>query len=595
MRDTIAQRLREVRVRPTVGARERQRWDELMAAHHYLPFRTLVGRSVRHVAVLGERWLALIGWHAGAFKLRPRDEWIGWLPEQQFRRLHLLANNTRFVIVPQAQGVMNLASRVLGQSTRRLSDDFRAAHGHPIVLAETFVDPARFTGACYRAANWQPLGRTKGFARNPGVPVTWTAHGQPKEIFVYPLVPDAREQLRALDDAAHWRSEGEPVPLTAHRLGSLFECLSTIAEFRSRRGRRYPLATIVAIAAAAKLAGYHGVTAFAEFAQALSQEQLRALRAYYSHRLQRFTAPTVTTFHNILATLDPDVLDRAVRTWAAQRSTGEEPVAIDGKHIRGAARHNPDGQNVLVAAAEHCCGLVLGQEAIAHKSNEIPAARTLASGLDLAGRVVTLDALHTQDHTARHLVEHCRAHYVMTAVKSNRLNLLADLVALDWERPEVRATEHRTNDKRHGRLETRTCRVMDLSTEAQGCKLPHRRVAFRIERERKHRKTGVVQHETVHGLTSLPFEQASAERMLELVRGHWSIENRLHHVRDVSYDEDRCRVHTGHLPRNLACLTNLAISIVRLEGRFDYLPQAHRHYARRPEQAVRHLLEPMAC
>ena len=86
MRDTIAQRLRDVRVRPTVGARERQRWDELMAAHHYLPFRTLVGRSVRHVAVLGERWLALIGWHAGAFKLRPRDEWNGWLPEQQFRR-----------------------------------------------------------------------------------------------------------------------------------------------------------------------------------------------------------------------------------------------------------------------------------------------------------------------------------------------------------------------------------------------------------------------------------------------------------------------------------------------------------------------------
>ena len=139
MRDTIAQRLREVRVRPTVGARERQRWDELMAAHHYLPFRTLVGRSLRHVAVLGERWLALIGWHAGAFKLRPRDEWIGWLPEQQFRRLHLLANNTRFVIMPEAQGVMNQASRVLGLSLRRVSDDFRAVHGHPVLIAEALA------------------------------------------------------------------------------------------------------------------------------------------------------------------------------------------------------------------------------------------------------------------------------------------------------------------------------------------------------------------------------------------------------------------------------------------------------------------------
>ena len=213
-------------MRPTVGARERQRWDELMGAHHYLPFRTLVGRSMRHVAVLGERWLALVGWQAGAFKLRPRDEWIGWLPEQQFRRLHLIANNSRFVILPEAQGTMNLASRVLGLSLRRLSGDFRAMHGHPILIAETFIDPSRFTGACYRAANWQALGRTKGFSRNPGMPVTWTAHGRPKEIFVYPLVPNAREQLRALDDAAHWRSEGEPMALSANRMGSLFECLN---------------------------------------------------------------------------------------------------------------------------------------------------------------------------------------------------------------------------------------------------------------------------------------------------------------------------------------------------------------------------------
>ena len=179
MLDTITQRLREVTVRAAVGALERQRWDELMGAHHYLPFRTLVGRSVRHVAVLGERWLALVGWQAGAFKLRARDEWIGWLPEQPFRRLHLVANNSRFVILPQAQGTMNRASRVLGQSVRRLSGDMRKVHAHPALLAETFIDPSRFTGACYRAANWQALGRTKGFSRNPGMPVTWIAHGRP--------------------------------------------------------------------------------------------------------------------------------------------------------------------------------------------------------------------------------------------------------------------------------------------------------------------------------------------------------------------------------------------------------------------------------
>ena len=186
--------------------------------------------------------------------------------------------------------------------------------------------------------------------------------------------------------------------LTTNRMGSLFECLNTVAEFRGRRGRRYPLATVLAIASAAKLAGYHGVTAFAEFAHALSQE-----------------------------------------------------------HLRGAARQNPNGQNLLAATAEHCCGLILGQEAVPDKSNEIPAVRTLTSELALAGRVVTVDALHTQDHTARHLVENCQVHYVMTAVKSNRLALLTDLAGLDRERPEVRATEHRTEDKRHGRLEKRSC------------------------------------------------------------------------------------------------------------------------------------------
>ncbi len=94
------------------------------------------------------------------------------------------------------------------------------------------------------------------------------------------------------------------------------------------RGRRYPLATILAIAVAAKLAGYHGTRAFAEFAQGLAQHQLRALRSFYSRRLGRFTAPTATAFFQVLVALDPDVLDRAARTWAAQQSRGAEPVAI---------------------------------------------------------------------------------------------------------------------------------------------------------------------------------------------------------------------------------------------------------------------------
>ena len=139
--------LRDVEVRPVRGVEERRRWDALVARHHYLPFHGLFGKSLRHVAVRGETWLALLGWQAGAFKVGVRDAWIGWSREQQFSRLHLIANNGRFAVLEEGR-VANLASRALGLSLRRLARDMRDAHGHPVLLAETFVDPSRFAGGC---------------------------------------------------------------------------------------------------------------------------------------------------------------------------------------------------------------------------------------------------------------------------------------------------------------------------------------------------------------------------------------------------------------------------------------------------------------
>ena len=97
-------------------------------------------------------WRSLIGWQPGAFKLGARDRWIEWTAAQQFKRLHLIANNSRFVIL-MAERVPNLASRVLGLSLRRLSGDMEAAHGYPVLVAETFEDPGRYAGTCYRASN----------------------------------------------------------------------------------------------------------------------------------------------------------------------------------------------------------------------------------------------------------------------------------------------------------------------------------------------------------------------------------------------------------------------------------------------------------
>ena len=176
-----------VRVR-LIRPGERAEWDRLIRAHHYLGLTALVGRSLRYVAEGDGQWLALLGWASAALKCAPRDAWIGWAKALQWQRIGLIANNARFLILPGVQ-VRNLASQVLGANLRRLSSDWQAVHGHGLVLAETFIDPARFLGTCYRAANWIELGPTRGFAKSNA---TYVAHGAPKRIWVYPLHKKAR-------------------------------------------------------------------------------------------------------------------------------------------------------------------------------------------------------------------------------------------------------------------------------------------------------------------------------------------------------------------------------------------------------------------
>jgi len=194
-------------VRP-VRCEERARWRELMNAHHYLGFRPIVGQSLWYVATCEEQWVALLGWGAAALKCAPRDAWIGWRPALKFRRLYLLANNVRFLILPEWH-LPNLASRVLALNLRRLSQDWERYYGHPLLLVETFADAARFRGTCYRAAGWQVLGTTRGFGKHgPG----YVAHGQPKWVLVHPLLPQARESLTAAFLPPCTASERRPFP-----------------------------------------------------------------------------------------------------------------------------------------------------------------------------------------------------------------------------------------------------------------------------------------------------------------------------------------------------------------------------------------------
>jgi hypothetical protein len=415
----------DVIVRP-IQPQERERWDALMAAHHYLGFKRTVGRALRQVAEYQGQWLALLLWQSSALMCGPRDRWINWSRPIQFQRLHLIVNNARFLILPGVR-VPHLASRVLGQSLRRLADDWEALHGFRPLLAETFVDPARFRGTCYRAANWRCLGHTRGYARNAG---RYRYHGQPKTVWVYPLHRRARHWLRHPIPHPDWSTPMQKIELSDLEMAQLREQLERLPEPRGGRRQLHPLPTVLTIALAATLAGARGYLAISEFAARLSQTQLRRLRAYYDRRKRRFVAPSEPTFRRVLQQVDPVALERAFSSWVQAGAPADEPLAIDGKTLKG-ARREEGGRLHLLSALLHGQGTVLAQRAVEAKHNEIPVLRELLAPLSIEGRVVTADALHTQRDTARFLVEDKQAHYLFT-VKENQKGLVNDLKAFDW-------------------------------------------------------------------------------------------------------------------------------------------------------------------
>ena len=169
-------------------------WDYLVHHHHYLGLPKLVGEHLRYLVYLNGQVAACLSWASAAWKVKARDQFIGWNEESKRKNLHLIANNTRFLI-PDWIRVKQLASRVLALNLRRLSADWQRIYGHPLYLAETFVDISRFEGTCYRAANWVCVGQTKGSAKKGN---TYLYHGQPKAICLYPLHRHFRRFL--LDD-----------------------------------------------------------------------------------------------------------------------------------------------------------------------------------------------------------------------------------------------------------------------------------------------------------------------------------------------------------------------------------------------------------
>ena len=572
--------LASLSVRPILPS-ERARFDAELDEHHWLGHH-LVGESMRYVA-LGSSgsWVALLGFGASALSCKPRDRFLGWSQSQQFRRLSYVTNNQRFCVLPGGRR-HNLASAVLARTLRRLSGDYGSRWGHPVFVVETFVDPARHLGTCYKASGFELLGETLGYGRSAG---RYVHHGRRKLVFARLLRRDARQILRAGFDHPALRGGTSMIDLDAldfDGTDGLLVRLRQIPDHRKKRGIRHPLASILAIATAATLAGARSLIAIAEYANDLPQEVLARLGAKYHPLLKAYIAPSEDTFYRALPELDTNALDVVVGQWIFDQvrsgalAEDQLVLALDGKSLRGSLRSD-GGMVHLFSAMVHGAGIVIGQVEVDEKSNEIKAFRPLLEHLDIAGSLVTADAMHTQREHARFVVEEKQADYLFQ-VKDNQPGLLAAIHAIPAKNF---SPEHQSHGKGHGRREHRYVRV---AKAPEGLDFPYAAQVVVVYRERASLDDVLISTETSYYVTSIGPKKAGAERLGRHVREHWGIENKVHWTRDWVYDEDRHRAG-GTTARALASLRNLAISVLQLAGATSIIAGT-RWVSRDPTRAV---------
>lgn len=411
--------LNAVELRP-ITTDERQAFDQILVNDHYLHSAEFVGEQLRYVAHYKGQWVALLVWSAAAFKLKAREQWLGWSERQKRRRLPLVVNNSRFFI-PEPFHIPNLASRVMKLNLERLSADWLQTYGHAVLVAETFVDPEIFRGTTYKASGWTLLGHTQGFQRSRQD--FYERHHKPKQLWVRELQPGARTILRGpnLPAAAAACEQGRPPDCSQNpqELQQMKIFFGDLPEWR-RRKVDFPLSGLVALSVCAMMCKVSlGQRDLAAFARNLSRDQLKALGCPRdrSRRIHHYIAPSESTFARMLRHLDNAALQRALLRWLdavlGKRDPAGDQVSVDGKELL-----NSQGVEV-VSAYSVTQGRWLGSTAVAPGSNEIPAAQEVLRQVDLEGSLVTADALNTQSETARIIVQEKGGDYLFT-VKGNQ-------------------------------------------------------------------------------------------------------------------------------------------------------------------------------
>lgn len=433
---------------------ERERFDEELASKHYLKNANAVGRVLRYVAEYRGQWVALLVFSSPAWHIKIRDRWLHWSARQVKERRHLIAQNARFLVLAAPGQWPNLASRVLKLGCERLAQDWQEHFGYPVQVVESFVDPQRFRGTCYKAAGWEPLGPTQGYERDWQDFYTDTQH--PKQLWVHALGEGALERVRAAELPPTLADPQGPLPpvcpVPTTQLGSLWQRFYRLmTDPRDPRGVRHQLASLLVLTGLAVAAGCQGVHAIARFAHSLNHAQRRRLHCRpRPGRPREYDAPSERTFRRLLKRVNSEQLKQVVTGWmAVQDQTALQVVHADGKVVKNAqpAPARSAAQQLAAAAqepsevppelqkpkADKALTLVnfqthdqrlVDQVAVPRDTNEEAALAAHLPQMDLAGVCLTADAAHLTKANCRQLTQGNGAEFFLF-LKANQPSALA--------------------------------------------------------------------------------------------------------------------------------------------------------------------------
>lgn len=410
----------EIRV---VAPEEVERFNGLLHEKHYLGETPSVGDFLRQVAVREGKWVALLAWGPAALKLKDREKWIGWTATQCAERLKLVAQNRRYLLLSEKGKEPNLASQVLAAACRALPGQWEKRFGYCPLVAESFTDPESFTGTCYKASGWQPVGMSEGNSRHRCD--FFVRNERPKRLWLKELRPGAREKARAIHldarcapavvDAPHGI-----LPLRQSQRRSLLEVLRHAPDPRAGN-TRFRIGPLLSIAAMAVLSGARQVSEIARFATRLTPRQRGDLGLPLKRGSQCFyEVPSYSVFYEVLRRMNSQVLAAHLSGWLHQQQ-GELPgaLALDGKMIRDligmvSLVNVEDGSPVAIA--------VMDQKENTERCEMKVAQQLLESRPHLAGNTVTADPLHCQKETARIIAE--KGGEYLLQIKGNQPTLL---------------------------------------------------------------------------------------------------------------------------------------------------------------------------